>query len=59
VVGNGEILKQPEYIHTTPRLLAAVYRVRDELPSYLIVIFCRGRTYPFFEDIISYPYPGP
>jgi hypothetical protein len=19
----------------------------------------RGRTYPFFEDIISYPYPGP
>jgi hypothetical protein len=21
--------------------------------------FIRGRTYPLFEDIISYPYPGP
>jgi hypothetical protein len=22
-------------------------------------VLFRGRTYPFFEDIISYPYPGP
>jgi hypothetical protein len=24
-----------------------------------ITVFVRGRTYPLFEDIISYPYPGP
>jgi hypothetical protein len=23
------------------------------------MILHRGRTYPLFEDIISYPYPGP
>jgi hypothetical protein len=22
-------------------------------------MYCRGRTYPLFEDIIFYPYPGP
>jgi hypothetical protein len=22
-------------------------------------IWVRGRTYPLFEDVISYPYPGP
>jgi uncharacterized protein YdhG (YjbR/CyaY superfamily) len=27
--------------------------------SFVICILARGRTHPLFEDIISYPYPGP
>jgi hypothetical protein len=36
---------------------------QDEENSGLNTVFkrskCRGRTYHLFEDIISYPYPGP
>jgi hypothetical protein len=36
-------------------ILQCVYTDLDPCQKVL----SRGLTYPFFEDIISYPYPGP
>jgi hypothetical protein len=35
------------------------FLINRGFPHNYYGLLCRGRTYPLFEDIISYPYPGP
>jgi hypothetical protein len=41
------------------RCFSRTIDLHHQLSSVKYTTYLRGRTYPLFEDIISYPYPGP
>jgi hypothetical protein len=41
------------------KLLFGIQQIQLAESLLLLLLLHRGRTYPLFEDIISYPYPGP
>jgi hypothetical protein len=55
--GISSAMRIRVYYYNKTRHLLNIINHEGILCSSTLVF--RGRTYPFFEDIISYPYPGP